>query len=40
MGDSGYIFGYMLLFAFFVGGLVGSFISYWLYKHEDKEDEE
>lgn len=37
MGDFGYIFGYMLFFAFCVGGVVGSASTYYILKHE-KED--
>ena len=37
MGDVGYIFGYLLFFMFFLGGLVGSAASYYILKHkEDK----
>lgn len=39
MGDGGYIFGYLLFFAFCAGGLVGSLFTYYIFKHEDKEDE-
>ena len=34
MGDGGYIYGYLLLFMFFFGGLVGSVVSYYILKDE------
>lgn len=39
MGDSGYILGYLLFFSFCAGGLVASAVSYYIFKHDDKEDE-
>ena len=38
MGDFGYIFGYSLVFATLVGGIMGSVITYYILKHnmEDK----
>ena len=39
MGDFGVIYGYMLIFAFCLGGAVGCGSMYYIFKHKDDEED-
>lgn len=38
MGDFGYVFGYTIFFAFFLGGTIGHFTGYYKRKSEEPKD--
>ena len=40
MGDFGYIYGYMLIFAFCLGGLVCSALMHYIFNHKNDKDKE